>query len=84
MRMPTKAGAGPAAAARRSTELGLVTLAVILAAGGYVLTALAKGATLPADLAPFAAGAAGLALAGTTTTTTVPAPESSSPTETTR
>ncbi|MDQ1507512.1 MAG: hypothetical protein QOD57_5239, partial [Actinomycetota bacterium] len=56
-------GAGPAAAARRSTELGLVILAVILAAGGYVLTALAKGATLPADLAPFAAGAAGLALA---------------------
>ena len=56
-------GAGPEAAARRSTELGLVTLAVILAAGGYVLTALAKGAKLPADLAPFAAGAAGLALA---------------------
>ncbi|HKN37925.1 MAG TPA: FtsW/RodA/SpoVE family cell cycle protein, partial [Acidimicrobiia bacterium] len=57
------AAAGPEAAARRSTELGLVTLAVILAAGGYVLTALAKGARLPADLAPFAAGAAGLALA---------------------
>src|SRR5581483_8655106 len=48
--------------ARRSTELGLVILAVILAAGGYVLTALARGARLPADLAPFAAGAAGLAL----------------------
>jgi peptidoglycan glycosyltransferase len=55
--------AGPEAAARRSTELGLVVLAVILAAGGYVLTALAKGARLPADLAPFAAGAAGLAVA---------------------
>jgi len=55
-------GAGPEAAARRSTELGLVVLAVILAAGGYVLTALAKGARLPADLAPFAAGAAGLAV----------------------
>jgi peptidoglycan glycosyltransferase len=54
--------AGPEAAARRSTELGLVILAVILAAGGYVLTALAKGARLPADLAPFAAGAAGLAI----------------------
>jgi len=54
--------AGPEAAARRSTELGLVVLAVILAAGGYVLTALAKGARLPADLAPFAAGAAGLAV----------------------
>jgi peptidoglycan glycosyltransferase len=55
-------GAGPEAAARRSTELGLVVLAVILAAGGYVLTALAKGARLPADLAPFAAGAAALAV----------------------
>jgi peptidoglycan glycosyltransferase len=55
-------GAGPEATARRSTELGLVVLAVILAAGGYVLTALAKGARLPADLAPFAAGAAGLAV----------------------
>jgi cell division protein FtsW (lipid II flippase) len=54
--------AGPEAAARRATELGLVVLAVILAAGGYVLTALAKGARLPADLAPFAAGAAALAL----------------------
>ncbi|MGH9011480.1 MAG: FtsW/RodA/SpoVE family cell cycle protein, partial [Acidimicrobiia bacterium] len=55
-------GAGPEAAARRSTELGLVILAVILAAGGYVLTALAKGTELPADLAPFAAGAAALAI----------------------
>ena len=54
--------AGPEAAARRSTELGLVILAVILAAGGYVLTALAKGTELPADLAPFAAGAAALAI----------------------
>jgi len=64
MKRPASAGgAGPEGAARRSTELGLVTLAVILAAGGYVLTALAKGAKLPANLAPFAAGAAGLALA---------------------
>ena len=54
--------AGPEAAARRTTELGLVVLAVILAAGGYVLTGLADGARLPADLAPFAAGAAALAL----------------------
>ena len=54
--------AGPEATARRSTELGLVLLAVILAAGGYVLTALAKGTELPADLAPFAAGAAALAV----------------------
>src|SRR5207248_6870215 len=56
------AATGADATARRSTELGLVTLAVILAAGGYILTALAKGARLPADLAPFAAGAAGLAV----------------------
>ncbi|HEV3364250.1 MAG TPA: FtsW/RodA/SpoVE family cell cycle protein [Acidimicrobiia bacterium] len=63
MKALTAAGAaGPEATARRSTELGLVVLAVILAAGGYVLTALAKGATLPADLAPFAAGAAALAV----------------------
>ena len=63
MRVLTTTGdAGPEAAARRSTELGLVVLAVILAAGGYVLTALAKGAELPADLAPFAAGAAALAV----------------------
>jgi len=63
VRVQAAAGAaGPEAAARRSTELGLVVLAVILAAGGYVLTALAKGARLPADLAPFAAGAAGLAV----------------------
>jgi cell division protein FtsW (lipid II flippase) len=55
--------AGPEAAARRSTELGLVVLAVILAAGGYVLTSLAKGTELPADLVPFAVGAGGLALA---------------------
>jgi len=54
--------AGPEAAARRSTELGLVLLAVILAGGGYVLTALAKGARLPADLAAFAVGAAALAV----------------------
>jgi peptidoglycan glycosyltransferase len=38
-------------------------LAVILAAGGYVLTSLAKGTELPADLVPFAVGAGGLALA---------------------
>ena len=63
MKVLTPTGdAGPEAAARRSTELGLVVLAVILAAGGYVLTALAKGTELPADLAAFAAGAAALAV----------------------
>ena len=55
-------GAGSEATARRSTELGLVVMAVILAAGGYALTALAKGTELPADLVPFAAGSAGLAV----------------------
>ena len=63
MKVLTATGeAGPEAAARRSTELGLVILAVILAAGGYVLTALAESTELPADLAPFAAGAAALAI----------------------
>ena len=62
MKVLSAADAGPEATARRSTELGLVVLAVILAAGGYVLTGLAKGTELPADLAPFAAGAAGLAV----------------------
>ncbi|HKY76241.1 MAG TPA: FtsW/RodA/SpoVE family cell cycle protein [Acidimicrobiia bacterium] len=63
MKVLTPTGeAGPEASARRSTELGLVVLAVILAAGGYVLTALAKGTELPADLAAFAVGAGALAI----------------------
>jgi peptidoglycan glycosyltransferase len=48
---------------RRATELGLVVLAVLTAASGYVLTSLARQSTLPADLLPFAGAAAGLALA---------------------
>ena len=48
---------------RRSVELGLVILAVIVAAGGYALTSLAARASLPADLLPFALSAAGLVLA---------------------
>jgi len=63
----TASGNGAAAVpsahpARRATELGLVVLAVLTAAGGYVLTSLAKRASLPADLLPFAAGAAALGL----------------------
>ncbi|MDQ3943945.1 MAG: FtsW/RodA/SpoVE family cell cycle protein [Actinomycetota bacterium] len=48
---------------RRSVELGLVVLAVVVAAGGYTLTSLAAHATVPADLLPFAGAAAGLVLA---------------------
>jgi cell division protein FtsW (lipid II flippase) len=48
---------------RRSVELGLVVLAVIVAAGGYTLTSLGTRATVPADLLPFAGAAAGLVLA---------------------
>ncbi|MDQ3944833.1 MAG: FtsW/RodA/SpoVE family cell cycle protein, partial [Actinomycetota bacterium] len=48
---------------RRSVELSLVVLAVIVAAGGYTLTSLAAHATVPADLLPFAGAAAGLVLA---------------------
>ncbi|MGH9034507.1 MAG: FtsW/RodA/SpoVE family cell cycle protein, partial [Acidimicrobiia bacterium] len=47
---------------RRSVELGLVVLAVIVAAGGYTLTSLGARATVPADLLPFAGAAAGLVL----------------------
>jgi cell division protein FtsW (lipid II flippase) len=51
------------ARSRRATELGLVLLAVIVAAGGYALTSLGTLATLPADIAPFALIAAALAVA---------------------
>lgn len=47
---------------RRSVELGLVVLAVLVAAGGYTLTSLGTRATVPADLLPFAGAAAGLVL----------------------
>ena len=38
---------------RRSTELGLIILAAIITAGAYVLAALGRTSTLPANLAPF-------------------------------
>jgi peptidoglycan glycosyltransferase len=47
---------------RRAVELGLVVLAVVVAAGGYTLTSLAAHASLPADLLPFAVAAVGLVL----------------------
>jgi cell division protein FtsW (lipid II flippase) len=50
------------ASARRSTELGLVVLAAVVAVGGYVLTGLAERASLPANLAPFFAVAVALAV----------------------
>ena len=38
---------------RRNTELGLVLLAGLLTAGGYVLATLGENASLPANLVPF-------------------------------
>ncbi|MGH9277363.1 MAG: FtsW/RodA/SpoVE family cell cycle protein [Acidimicrobiales bacterium] len=39
--------------ARRNTELGLIVLAGLLTAGGYVLAGLGANATLPANIVPF-------------------------------
>jgi peptidoglycan glycosyltransferase len=50
------------AAARRSTELGLVLLAGLVTAGAYALVALGRTATLPANLLPFLAVVLGLLL----------------------
>jgi peptidoglycan glycosyltransferase len=41
------------AAARRSTELGLGVIAIVLTVSGYTLTSLAEKADVPADLVPF-------------------------------
>ena len=38
---------------RRNTELGLVLLAALLTAGGYVLASLGENSSLPANLMPF-------------------------------
>jgi peptidoglycan glycosyltransferase len=51
------------AAARRSTELGLVLMAALVTVGAYVLAALGRTATLPANLVPFLAAILGLLLA---------------------
>jgi cell division protein FtsW (lipid II flippase) len=56
------AEAAALASARRATELGLVVLAAVVAVGGYVLTALAERATLPANLSPFFVVALALAV----------------------
>ncbi|HEX4979048.1 MAG TPA: FtsW/RodA/SpoVE family cell cycle protein [Acidimicrobiales bacterium] len=42
-----------AAPARRTTELGLIVLAALVTAGGYMLASLGKSADLPANLVPF-------------------------------
>ena len=47
---------------RRSTELGLIILAAIITAGAYVLAALGRTSTLPANLVPFLVVILGLLL----------------------
>jgi cell division protein FtsW (lipid II flippase) len=42
-----------APAARRTTELGLLVLAVLVTMGAYALASLGKAASLPADIVPF-------------------------------
>ena len=42
-----------APAARRTTELGLLVLAVLVTVGAYALASLGKAASLPADIVPF-------------------------------
>ncbi|MCZ7529700.1 MAG: FtsW/RodA/SpoVE family cell cycle protein [Acidimicrobiia bacterium] len=50
----------PLASRRRSTELGLGIIAVILVIGGYVLVGLAENADLPPDLIAILVGLVGL------------------------
>jgi peptidoglycan glycosyltransferase len=50
------------AAARRSTELGLVLLAALVTVGSYALASLGRTATLPVNLVPFLAAILGLLL----------------------
>jgi len=45
---------------RRTTELGLLVLAVLIILGGYALASLGRNASLPADLWPFLAALLGL------------------------
>jgi cell division protein FtsW (lipid II flippase) len=48
--------------ARRRTELGLVVMAIAITVGAYVLGALGRTASLPANIGPFLALVAGLLL----------------------
>ena len=50
----------PPAAARRTTELGLLVLGALVTIGGYALASLGKAASLPADIVPFLAVIVGL------------------------
>ena len=43
----------PVRAARRTTELGLIVLAVLITVGAYTLASLGRTASLPADIVPF-------------------------------
>ena len=43
----------PVVAVRRTTELGLLVLAGVITAGAYVLAALGRSSSLPANLVPF-------------------------------
>jgi peptidoglycan glycosyltransferase len=45
---------------RRTTELGLIVLAVVITGGAYTLSALGRTATLPANIGPFLAIVFGL------------------------
>lgn len=45
---------------RRTTELGLIVLGVVITGGAYTLSALGRTATLPADIGPFLAAVFGL------------------------
>ena len=49
-------------AVRRNTELGLIVLSTLVIVGAYLLAALAKDATIPADIGPFLGIVLGLQL----------------------
>ena len=53
----------PVAAARRSTELGLVVMAAIITAAAYTLASLGKNAEIPPTLVPFLIAVLGLLVA---------------------
>ena len=53
----------PVAAARRSTELGLIVMAAIITAAAYTLASLGKNAEIPPTLVPFLIAVLGLLVA---------------------